>query len=269
MRKKRIDTIETEDILSVLQPIWPTKQETASRLRGRIEQVLDAAKVKGHRGGENPARWKGHLEHLLSERKKLQRGHHSALPYQELPAFMAELREREAVSASALEFLILTASRSGEVRGAEWPEFDFKSNVWTVPGDRMKTGEPHQVPLTTAMITVLDTVAPLSGKKGFVFPGVKKGRPLSDMVFKSLFKRMSRDGITAHGFRSSFRDWAGDKTSFPREVAEAALAHKVGDEVERAYRRSTALEKRRQLMQEWERYLSGETAKVVSIHGHG
>ncbi|WP_229597955.1 tyrosine-type recombinase/integrase [Roseibium aggregatum] len=265
LRKKRIDTIETEDILSVLQPIWTTKQETASRLRGRVEQVLDAAKVKGHRGGENPARWKGHLEHLLSERKKLQRGHHSALPYQELPAFMAELREREAVSASALEFLILTASRSGEVRGAEWPEFDFKSNVWTVPGDRMKTGEPHQVPLTAAMIAVLDTVAPLSGKKGFVFPGVKKGRPLSDMVFKSLFKRMSRDGITAHGFRSSFRDWAGDKTSFPREVAEAALAHKVGDEVERAYRRSTALEKRRQLMQEWERYLSGETTKVVSI----
>ncbi|WP_346893798.1 tyrosine-type recombinase/integrase [uncultured Roseibium sp.] len=266
LRRKRIDTISTEDVLTVLQPVWATKQETASRLRGRIEQVLDAAKVKGLREGENPARWKGHLEHLLSERKKLQRGHHSALPYQELPAFMTDLRQREAVSARALEFLILTAARSGEVRGADWSEFDFKNKVWTVPGERMKAGESHQVPLTDAMIAVLDTVAPFSGKKGLVFPGAKEGKPLSDMVFKSLFKRMDREGITAHGFRSSFRDWAGDKTSFPREIAEAALAHKVGDEVERAYRRSTALEKRRRLMEEWERFLGGEIGRIIDIH---
>ena len=264
LRKKRLDQITTEHVLSVLQPIWTVKQETASRLRGRIEHVLDAAKAKGHRDGENPARWRGHLDKLLPKREKLYRGHLAAMPFAEVPAFVGTLREREAVTARALEFLILTAARSGEVRGAEWSELDLERAVWTVPAKRMKAGKEHRVPLTPRTIEILEEVAPLSGGRGLVFPS-SKGGPLSDMAFKALFDRMEVKGVTAHGFRSAFRDWAGETTTFARELAEAALAHSVGNEVEQAYRRGDALEKRRKMMVAWERFLTRSPTGVLSF----
>ena len=241
-------------MLAVLQPIWQEKNETASRLRGRIERVLDAAKAKGLRTGENPARWRGHLDTLLPKRQKLQRGHHPAMPYTEVPAFVAELRTREAMAARALEFAILTAARSGEVLGAMWGEVDLKAEVWTVPAMRMKAGREHRVPLTApaiAILRALEALRPEDDDKGaYIFPGQRKGRPLSGMAMEMLLRRQKLE-ITVHGFRSSFRDWAAEETGFPREIAEAALAHVVGDATERAYRRGDALEKRRELMTAW------------------
>jgi integrase len=269
LRPVPIDEVSTEQVLEVLQPLWQTKQETASRLRGRIERVLDAAKAKGLRSGENPARWRGHLDHLLSRRQKLQRGHHSAMPFDKVPAFIAELREREAVAALMLEFTILCASRTGEVVGAQWSEVDRKTKVWTVPKDRMKAGKEHRVPLGPRALEILHSVEKLRGEGNWIFPGPRKGKPFSNMAMLALLKkRMDRADITVHGFRSSFRDWAGEATSFPREVAEAALAHIVGDEVERAYRRGDALEKRRKLMLAWEEFVTGKAAdnKVVPLH---
>jgi integrase len=267
IRGKRVDEITTQDVLACLTPIWQTKQETASRLRGRIERVLDAAKAQGLRSGENPARWRGHLANLLPKRQKLQRGHHPAMPFAEVPAFIARLREREAVSALALEFTILTAARTGEVFGATWGEIDLEARLWTVPAARMKAGRIHRVPLTDRCMEILDQVAKLRtdpAPSAYLFPGARPGRPLSNMVYKALFGRMGVEGITAHGFRSSFRDWAGERTSFPREVAEQALAHVIGDETERAYRRGDALEKRRALMASWSNYcdMSQETAHL-------
>ncbi len=259
IRAKAIDAITTDDVLACLKPIWSTKQETASRLRGRIERVLDAAKARGLRQGENPARWRGHLQNLLPKRIKLQRGHHPALPFGEVPAFVAKLRNRNAISALALEFTILTAARAGEVFGATWREIDWDNELWTVPKERMKAGRLHRVPLSSRCIEILNSVAALrhSADPGaYVFPGAKRGRPLSNMAFKALFTRMEINGITVHGFRSSFRDWAGECTDFPREIAEAALAHVVGDATERAYRRGDALEKRRELMDMWRAYLT-------------
>lgn len=256
-----IDEVGTEKVLEVLQPLWQTKQETASRLRGRIERVLDAAKAKGLRSGENPARWRGHLDALLPRRQKLQRGHHPAMPYAEVPAFIRELRERDAVAALMMEFAILCASRTGEVVEAKWPEIDRKAAVWTIPAERMKAGKEHRVPLGPRALEILTAVEPLRTEGEFVFPGPKKGKPFSNMAMLALLKkRMDRPNLTVHGFRSSFRDWAGECTGFPREVAEAALAHIVGDEVERAYRRGDALEKRRQLMLAWEKFISGASA---------
>lgn len=258
LRALRIDRVDTAAVLEVLQPIWQAKPETASRLRGRIERVLDAAKANGHRSGENPARWRGHLDHLLTKRQKLTRGHHAALPYSQLPAFMAELRSREAVAASALEFLILTAARSGEVLGATWAEIDLKAKVWTVPASRMKAGREHRVPLCKRAVTVLEAMKPLAGGAAHeplpVFPGQRRGKPLSSMALAMLMRRIGTKA-TVHGFRSSFRDWAGEVSSSPREVAEAALAHTVGDATERAYRRGDALEKRRKLMESWAGYI--------------
>lgn len=255
LRDKPVADITTEDVLSTLTPIWATKNETASRLRGRIEAVLDAAKAKGLRSGENPARWKGHLALTLPKRQKLQRGHHEALPYEEVPAFLKRLRLVRGMSALALEFLILTAARSGEVRGARWSEIDLKARIWTVPAGRMKAGRPHRVPLCDRSLEVLQVMAQLAhGPDDLVFPGQKRGQPLSDMSLTALLRRLKLD-VTVHGFRSSFRDWAGDATAFPREVAEAALAHAVGDATETAYRRSDALEKRRKLMEAWGDYL--------------
>lgn len=265
LRKLRVDWITTEHVLAVLQPIWSTKTETASRVRGRIEFMLDAAKAKGLREGENPARWRGHLDKLLAPRQKLQRGHMAAMPFGDVPAFVARLREREAVAARALEFLILTAARSGEVRGATWSEIDLEAKVWTVPAPRMKMGKEHRVPLSDRAVAILKEVEPLRGKADLVFPGSKEDAPLSDMVWKALMKRMGVEGVTTHGFRSAFRDWVGDATNFPRELAEAALAHKVGDEVEQAYRRSDALEKRRKLMTAWDRFVAGGTASIVRL----
>ncbi|MBN9454292.1 MAG: integrase arm-type DNA-binding domain-containing protein [Bosea sp.] len=265
LRPIPIDKVGTEQVLGVLKPIWTMKQETASRLRGRIERVLDAAKAKGHRTGENPARWRGHLDHLLPRKQKLQRGHHPAMPYADVPDFIAELRKRDATAAKAMEFLILCASRSGEVIGAEWTEIDLKAKVWTVPAERMKAGRPHRVPLTDRAIAILESVEPSKSLGEYVFAGARKGRPLSSHAMLMLLRRMDREQFTPHGFRSSFRDWAGECTSFPREVAEAALAHVIGDETERAYRRSDALLKRKKLMDAWAGFVGTPKTKGENV----
>ncbi|PPD29271.1 MAG: integrase [Hyphomicrobium sp.] len=265
LKPKRVDEITTEDVLAVLKPIWQTKAETASRVRGRIEKVLDAAKAKNHRVGENPARWRGHLDHLLGRRQKLQRGHHPALPYGDLPKFIAELRQRQGqgLAPVALEFLILTAARTGELLlkkrddvplGATWGEIDFEAKVWTIPAQRMKAGVEHRVPLSARAIAILKSVQPLRRADDFIFPGQEAGHPLSEMSCLMVLRRMKYCHVTVHGFRSTFRDWCGEETDFPRDVAEAALAHVVGSSVERAYRRKDALEKRRTLMEAWADY---------------
>ncbi len=246
-----VGDVKTEHVLSCLQPIWTTKPETAARLRGRIEAVLNAARARGLTPEDraNPARWRGHLDHLLPKRSKLSRGHHPALPWRDLPGFVLRLREREAVAARALEFIILTAARSGEVRGMTWDEVDASQAVWVVPAERMKATKEHRVPLSRSALAVLKMAGePQPG--AFVFPN-DKGRAMSDMVFKALFDRMSATGVTAHGFRSSFRDWAGDATNFAREDIEAALAHTIGNKAEAAYRRGDAIDKRRRIMEAW------------------
>ncbi|WP_108398907.1 tyrosine-type recombinase/integrase [Devosia submarina] len=244
--------VSTEHVLAVLRPIWTTKPETASRLRGRIERVLSSAKVRGLRSGENPALWRGHLSDVLPARKKLSRGHHKALPYAELPTFMVQLRERPAVAARALEFAILTAARSGEVLNAEWKEMDLKTAVWTIPPQRMKAGKQHRVPLSPRAVDLLETMK--DEEPGtYVFPGQKEGKPLSAMSLAMMLRRMEVD-VTVHGFRSSFRDWAAEQTSYPNEVAEMALAHTIKNAAEAAYRRGDLLEKRRELMNDWARF---------------
>jgi integrase len=254
LRSRSVAEIGTEDVLKVLQPLWRTKPETASRLRGRIERVFDFARARGQRSGENPARWRGHLDAILPKRAKLTRGHHKAMPFDEVPAFMAALREREGVAPRALEFAILTAARSGEVLGARWDEVDLEAGVWTVPATRMKAGREHRVPLSAPAVEILRQME--HKRLGeYVFPGMKSGRPLSVMALEMVLRRMKVD-VTVHGFRSAFRDWAGERTHFPREVAQAALAHLVGDVVERAYRRGDALEKRRKLMDAWVGFLN-------------
>ncbi len=255
LREKRVSEIDTNDILAVLTPIWTKIPETASRLRGRIERVLDYARARGWRSGENPALWRGHLKSVLPAPTKLSRGHHAAMPYADVPTFVARLREANSVSAKALEFVILTAGRSGEVREAVWDEFDLDAALWTIPGMRMKAGRIHRVPLVPRAVEILEYMARIR-VSDYVFPGQKPGRPLSLMAFEMQMRRLEADAFTVHGFRSAFRDWAGDQTNFAREVAEAALAHTVGDATERAYRRSDALAKRRSLMEEWAAYCS-------------
>jgi integrase len=259
LAQKPVNAITTEDVLAVLKPIWTTKAETASRLRGRIEKVLDAAKAKGHRTGENPARWRGHLDHLLSKRQKLQRGHHIAMSWKEVPAFVARVRGQSSMSSLALEFVILTASRSGEVlrsvrdgvvMGARWDEIDREARIWTIPAVRMKAAREHRVPLTDRMLAILDEAEKMRSGP-FIFPNAHGNAPLSEMALEMLMRRLNAKPATVHGFRSAFRDWAGDATDFPREIAEEALAHKVGDNTELAYRRSDAIEKRRALMEAW------------------
>jgi integrase len=250
---KRLADIDTDDVLACLNPIWQAKAETASRVRGRIERVLDAAAARGLRSRDNPARWRGHLANLLPKRQKLARGHHAAMPFDDVPTFLARLREVEGVSARALEFTILTAARSGEVLGARWSEIDPESKLWTVPASRMKASREHRVPLPDQAVEILSTL--LQTKTGnHVFPGVKRGKPLSVMALTMVMRRMGQGQFTVHGFRSAFRDWAGERTNFPREIAEAALAHVVGDATERAYRRGDALEKRRALMEAWAKF---------------
>src|ERR1700704_2311847 len=265
LRAKPVDTIATDDVLAVLKPIWTTKAETASRVRGRIEKVLDAAKAKGFREGENPARWRGHLDHLLPRPLKLARGHHAAMPYEDVAAFIAKLREREAHSALALELCVLTAARSGEILGIRWSEIDLDKKIWTVPASRMKAGREHRVPLASRAVAILLQLGKL--KVGdFVFPGQTRNKPLSNMAMEMILRRMNVQAATVHGFRSSFRDWAGNVSNFPREITETALAHVVGDKAEQAYRRSDALEKRRKLMDAWSAYCEPKTsANVVQI----
>lgn len=268
LRKKPIHEVTTEDILAVLKPVWLTKAETASRIRGRIERVLDAARAKGLRSGENPARWRGHLDHLLPKRLRLQRGHHAAMPYEAVPAFIERLRARESNAAPLLELTILTAARSGEALGARWSEFDLKRAIWTIPPNRMKAGREHRVPLSARALAILESMQALRREDeadGYVFPGQKRGRPLSAMTMEMLLRRMDVD-FTVHGFRSSFRDWCGEETSFPRDVAEAALAHVIENKTEAAYRRGDALEKRRRLMEAWAAYIEPKAAgNVVSL----
>lgn len=256
--------VNTDGVLRCLRPIWTEKPETASRVRGRIEAVLNAAKANGLRTGENPALWRGHLDQLLARRKKLSRGHHKALPYREVPDFMARLAASPGVSARALELAILTASRTSEVLLATWPEFD--GDLWTVPAARMKANREHRVPLTPAVLGLVASMRELGSP--YVFPGRLHGKPLSNMALDMTLRRLGVD-VTAHGFRSSFRDWAGDCTTYPREVIEAALAHLVGDKAEQAYRRGDALEKRRALMMDWEKYSLQLVSRTEHQSGDG
>jgi integrase len=268
LRNLPVDAIQTADVLAVLTPIWQTRNETASRLRSRIERVLDAARAKGLRSGENPARWRGHLDKLLPRRQKLAKGHHAALPYSDVPAFVSELRKRKGSVPLALEFIILNSSRAGEVFGARWSEIDRKAGLWTVPAARMKGGREHRVPLSARALEILDTIEPLRTGE-YIFPSKARGRPLSPSSLRALLRRMKIKTTTVHGFRNSFRDWSGEATNFPREVAEAALAHVVGDQTERAYRRGDALEKRRLLMESWAGFIGSpkEAGTVVQLSG--
>jgi integrase len=254
--------IGTEDILRVLTPLWTSKPESASRLRGRLENVLDWAKVKGLRSGENPARWRGHLDHLLAKKKKVhQVTHRPALAYSEVAEFMKALRERESIRSAALQFQILTAVRPGEARGARWAEIDTDQKLWAIPASRMKARIAHRVPLSAAAIAVLEKMAAVRASE-YVFPG-RPGRPIGEVALFAMLREIGRGDVTAHGMRSTFRDWIGNETSFPRELAEQALAHAVGNETEAAYRRSDALAKRRKLMDEWARHCEGETGDNV------
>lgn len=264
LRPMQVSAVATSDVLAALKPLWQSKPETASRLRGRIEKVLDYAKAKGLRSGENPALWRGHLSAILPKRAKLTRGHHKAMAFDDLPAFIGKLRAADGLAARALEFTILTAARSGETYGARWDEFDLVANVWTVPAGRMKAGRIHRIPLSERALEIL---APLKEARisDYVFPGMRPNKPLSVMAMEMVLRRMSLD-VTTHGFRSSFRDWCGEETSFPREVAEAALAHVIGDKAEQAYRRGDALEKRRALMAAWASFCDPQVDdKVVSL----
>lgn len=244
--------IDTALVLKVLEPIWQTRSETAGRLRGRVEAVLDWAKARGLRSGENPARWKGHLDHLLPKRSKLRAvSHLAALPYSDIGAFMQMLRDCEGVAARALEFIVLTVARTGEVRGMRWPEIDFATKVWTVPAARTKSGREHRVPLSERALAVLTVAGPASGDQ-LVFPN-GRGEPLLELAITRVHRRLGYN-VTTHGFRSCFKDWASERTSFPNEVSEAALAHVVGDKVEAAYRRGDLFEKRRRLMDAWEQF---------------
>ncbi len=266
--KIRVSEIETAHVVSILESIWKTKTETASRLRGRIESVLDWATVRGYRKGENPARWRGHLDKLLPARAKVQKvEHHAALPYSDMGAFMVELAKVEGMGARALTFAILTATRSGEVRGATWAEFDLKAAIWTIPADRMKAEKEHRVPLSDDAVALLNALTRIEGV-AFVFPSAKNGQ-LSDMTLTAVLRRMNKP-VTAHGFRSTFRDWAGETTAYPREVIEHALAHQLKDKAEAAYARGTLFEKRRRLMADWAKHCGTvqTTANVTPIRSN-
>jgi integrase len=264
IRPKPLNEIDTEAVLAVLQPIWTKTPETASRLRGRIENILDAARAKGYRDGPNPATWRGHLKTLLPARQKLTRGHHAALAYDDLPAFMAALRARQSLAAQALELCILTATRTSEVLAAEWTEFDLDKKVWTIPSQRMKAGHAHRIPLTERALDILKSL-PRVGPH--VFPGNAKGKPLSSMAMTMQLRRMKREDITVHGFRSTFRDWASEQTSFPHETCEHALAHRISDKAEAAYRRGDQFEKRRKLMEAWAAWCEAKAGdNVVALN---
>lgn len=262
-----VGEVAVGDVLKALEAIWRQKPETAGRVRGRVEAVLDWATARGHRRSENPARWRGHLDKLLPARSKVARvRHHPALPYAEIPGFMLDLANHAGVSRRALEFTILTAARTGEVIGAKVGEIDFGAKVWTIPGARMKAGREHRVPLCGRALEIIETV-PNNGE--FLFVGAKN-RPLSNMAMLQLLERMGRGDLTVHGFRSTFRDWAAEQTGFPNEVAEAALAHVVSDKTEAAYRRGDLFEKRRRLMSAWAAYCRSparnKAGNVVSIN---
>jgi integrase len=246
-----VQAIDTDLVIKVLEPIWRDKTETASRVRGRIESILDYAKARNYRNGENPARWRGHLDMLLARPSKINgAAHHAALPYADIGEFMSDLRQRDSTSARCLEFLILTAARTGEVLGAQWHEFDLTAKVWTAPAGRMKSSREHRVPLSERAVEIVRLMQSRR-ENDFIFAGRNGG--LSNASLLAVLRNMGR-ALTAHGFRSTFRDWAAEQTNFPNEVCEMALAHAVGDKVEAAYRRGDLFEKRRRLMQSWSEY---------------
>lgn len=262
-----VGDVTTEHVLEVLRPIWNTKPETASRLRGRIENIMDAARVQGLCSGENPARWRGHLNFVLAKQSKLTRGHHAALAYAAMPAFMADLAGRDALAARALEFTIFNVARSGEALGATWAEIDLEAKIWTIPAARMKAGKEHRVPLSSRALAILKAVQPLNttgSADARLFPGRSKGG-LSIMAMTMLLRRMGRDEITVHGFRSTFREWAGEATSYAREVVEHALAHQLADKAEAAYQRGTLFPKRVKLMQAWADYCASPVADGSNV----
>jgi integrase len=269
-----IDRIATSDVLAALKPLWLDTPETATRLRGRIESVLDFAAVNGWRDGANPARWRGHLAKLLPARSKVRAvKHHSAIAWQDLSQFLRVLRKGDSVSARAVEMVILTAARSGEVLGACWGEIDLHAAIWTVPAERMKARREHRVALSRSAVSLLEQMLSMrttTRPDELVFPGKETGRPLSVMAMTMVLRRMNRTEITIHGFRSTFRDWAVETTGHPREVVEAALAHRTGDRVEQAYARGDLFLKRRKLMEDWSEFCGSspmQTAtKVVGLH---
>jgi integrase len=248
-----VGSVDTGAVVKIIEPLWRSRTETASRVRGRIESILDYAKARGWRDGENPARWRGHLDHLLPQRGKVRRvAHHAALPWRELGGFMQRLGQSSGISARAVAFCILTASRSGEVRGARWAEIDLAHKVWTIPAERMKAGRGHRVPLSEAALAVLRQMQEIGSEPGeFVFPGRKQGQPSSDATLRDAVHAAGVADVTVHGFRSTFRDWAGETTALPREVIEMALAHRLGDAAEQAYARGDLFQKRAALMRAW------------------
>jgi integrase len=266
MGKMHVSDIQQAHVLAVLEPIWSSKTETATRVRGRIELVLDWARVRGYRSGENPARWRGHLDKLLAAPKKITKvQHHPAVPVKQVSQFYAKLCERTGTGARALEFALLTAARSGEVRGATWDEIDLDAKLWTVPDKRMKAGKLHRVPLSTAVIKLLKSLPRVEGSD-LLFPAARGGQ-LSDMSLTAVMRRMGLEYVP-HGLRSTFRDWVAECTNHPRELAEKALAHTLTNDVEAAYHRSDVLEKRRAMMQDWAKFVatpSASTANVVSL----
>ena len=256
-----VSEVSTELVMRVLKPIWTTKTETASRLRGRIEKILDWCKVQGYRDGDNPAAWRGHLENLLSAPKKTKAiEHHPALPWREVGAFMAELRAQPGTAAAALEIIILTTCRTSEAIEATWQEFDLAGGLWTIPAARMKAKKEHVIPLSEPVLAALKRIQQAGAPGDFVFPGARRGKPLSNMACLMLLKRMGRADLTVHGFRSTFRDWAGEATAHPREVIEHAMAHQLADKSEAAYQRGTLLERRRVLMADWAAYCARPAA---------
>ncbi|MFM9938658.1 MAG: tyrosine-type recombinase/integrase [Hyphomicrobiaceae bacterium] len=263
LRNRPVNEIGVEDVLAVLKPHWERRPETAVRLRGRIERVLNYAIAKELRKDDNPAAWRGRLQDLLPPRPKLTRGHHAAMPIDDLPAFMARLRAADAVAARCLEFTILTAARTGEALGACWDEVDLEKGIWSLPAARMKAGKPHRVPLSERAKAILREMEPLKGDSGHVFPGQRRGKPLSGMALEMVLRRMKVTNATPHGMRSSFRDFVGNRTSYPRELAEHALAHRIGDAAEQAYRREDALERRRPMMEAWAQFLEHPGGDVV------
>jgi len=260
-----VQAVDTALVHKLLEPIWSAKPETVSRVRGRVESILDWAKVRGYRQGENPARWRGHLDKLFPSRSKVRKiKHHAALPYAEVPAFISGLHEREGAGARAFEFTILTAARSGEVLGAQWDEFDLGAAVWVIPAERMKAGREHRVPLSSSALQIIRDIAGARQGK-FVFSNGDPDTPLSPRALWKVLARMRVEGATPHGFRSSFRDWAAERTSYPNHVVEMALAHTIGDKVEAAYRRGDLFDKRRRLMDEWARFCNTPAAAGAVI----
>jgi integrase len=256
--------IDIGHVMAVIEPLWKTKTETANRVRQRIELVLHWAATRKYRHGDNPARWRGHIENLLPKRSKVQKVvHHPAMRYGELGAFMIALRQCASISAKALEFTILVAGRTGEVLNARWDDIDLAGRIWTVPPDRMKAGREHRVPLSDAAMSVLEEMMPLRRDGGLVFPGRGIGSPLSHASLRHVLRQLGRSDVTPHGFRSTFKDWATERTNYANEVSEMAIAHAVGSKVELAYRRGDLFEKRRRLMADWATFCATLPAAVT------